>query len=367
MLQKTKNVITSLTLSSALFFGVSQNAVAEYTGSTATGLDLIPTIINTDKRLNRRVSETNIAQAAMAADAMNQILVTAIKNTGVANDVTISTADARELNDYIYANYHADWLIHHGDDDNGVETGFHLVQGNGAKTRLFGKNAINKVADGIYHLGFETHRKNRLMNEDGDKNASFKRVGEWLTNLLVHELIQGSLKNADITEVEGSTGTGLDSIINIIYEDVGLQKKISTGDMRQGAAAADGMNHIIINAIKATGVAADGTLSANDVRQLSAYIQNNNYGEWLIFHGDDENDEETGFHLVQSDGAKTKLFGKNAINKVADGIYHLGFGTNANGRRLINEDGNNNAGVRKVASWLNRLLAADLADGSLNP
>ena len=45
-----------------------------------------------------------------------------------------------------------------------------------------------------------------------------------------------------------------------------------------------------------------------------------------MLHGDDEDGEETGFHLVQNDGAKTRLFGdENAIDTVADGIYHLGF------------------------------------------
>jgi len=78
---------------------------------------------------------------------------------------------------------------------------------------------------------------------------------------------------------------------------------------------------------------------------------------WATLHGDDEKrGEETGYHLVQSDGARTFLFGKNAINRVFDGIYHLGFKAHHKGRRLLNEDGNKNASFRMVAYWLDSLL-----------
>lgn len=362
MLTSPAKKLLPLAVSVVFCFGVASNATAASTGS---GLDQIVEIIHTDKRLNKKVAAENIEEAAIAADAMNQIIVEAIVQTGTANDGNISTADTRELNDYIFANHAAAWAEHHGDDEDGAETGFHLVQNNGARTKLFGKNAINKVADSIYHLGFETHRKNRLLNEDGTKNASFAKVGKWINGLMVDDLASGRFTNPAIAEVVGSTGTGLDVFINTIYNDPGLKKKISTGDMREGAAAADGMNAILVKSIRATEVAADGNISADDVRALVDYIRANHLTEWVAHHGDDEDGEETGFHLVQSDGAKTKMYGKNAINKVADGIYHLGFGTNANGKRLINEDGNNNVSVKNVAKWLNQLLADDLANGKL--
>ncbi|MEZ5453728.1 MAG: hypothetical protein R3E93_13090 [Thiothrix sp.] len=358
-------VALSIALSGTLFLGIQTEASANYNGSTFTGLDLIVDIINRDPGLQKRVTAEHRDEAAMAADSMNHIIVEAIRTTGTANDKVISTADTRELNDYIFFNHYAEWMQYHGDDEGNEETGFHLVQADGAKTKLFGKNAINKVADGIYHLGFETHRKNRLMNEDGNANASFATVGGWLTGLLSADLAAGTLTNPTIQEVVGSTGTGLDTFIGIIYSDPGLQKKISTGDMREGAAAADAMNKIIVEAIKATGIAADKTISPADVQTLSNYIQANHAAEWAVYHGDDEAGEETGFHLVQSDGAKTKLFGKNAINKVADGIYHLGFGLNNTGKRLINEDANRNVTIKNVANWLNNLLAIDMQNGKI--
>ncbi len=332
----------------------TSNSNAVGIATTSTGLDQIVEIILTDPGLQKRVPIDEIYEAAVAADTMNQIIIEAIINTGVANDKTISTADTRELNDYIFQNYHDEWVVLHGDDEEGEETGFHLVQNDGAKTKLFGKNAINRVADSIYHLGFETHRRNRLLNEDGNKNATFKKVGLWLDSLLAQD--SDFLKNTDIKEVIGTTGTGLDQIIDIIYTDARLQKRISTGDIREGSAAADAMNHIIIEAIQVTGVANDGDISPDDVRQLNVYIVANHREIWAELHGDDEEGEETGFHLVQSDGAKTKLFGKNAINRVADGIYHLGFETNLP-NRLLNEDGNKNVSFKKVALWLNLLFA----------
>ena len=63
---------------------------------------------------------------------------------------------------------------------------------------------------------------------------------------------------------------------------------------------------------------------------------------------------------MQNDGAQTQWFGdENAVNTVADGIYHLGFAIE-NGR-LLNEDGRPNASLKDVAYWLNELLATDLA------
>ena len=327
----------------------------------ATGLEKIIAIIHNDRRLNRNVSAANIADAVASARRMNEILIEAIIQTGAANDNKITTVDARELNDYIFHNYHDEWVVLHGDDeDNGEETGFHKVRGNGAKTKLFGKNAINTVADSIYHLGFESHRKNRLLNEDGNKNARYRQVAEWLDGLLRQDLEAGVLANPAVQEVVGDTGTGLDRAINIIYSDPGLQKRISLGDIREGARCANIMNGLILEAIDETNANENGALSIRGVRDMNAYLFENYAERWAAVHGDDEETgEEYGFHKVQSDGAKTKLYGKNAINTVFDGIYHLGFQTPYR-RRLVNEDGNKNATFKAVTYWLNQLLANDL-------
>ena len=335
-----------------------------FKGTTGTGLDQLISIIGNDTGLSKKLSNAEIKQGAAAADQMNQIIVAAIKATGVANNGDISSADVRDLNAYIQANHASAWTLFHGDDEDCEETGFHLVQNDGANTDLYGRNAVNTVADGIYHLGFNID-DNRLLNEDGNANASVASVATWLSSLLATDLAGDSLDNALFNPyVEGTTGTGLDQLISIITNDAGLNARLSTTDINQGAAAADQMNQIIVAAIKATGVANNGDISSADVRDLNAYIQANHASAWTLFHGDDEDCEETGFHLVQNDGANTDLYGRNAVNTVADGIYHLGF--NIDDNRLLNEDGNANASVASVATWLSSLLATDLAGDSLD-
>ena len=340
--------------------GFAQEGLADITIPAHSGLDRVITIIQKDKRLNHRVSAADIAEAIDSAKQMNAIILEAIISTGVANDKKISTADTREINDYIFHNYNAQWIELHGNDEEGEETGFHKVVNDGARTRLFGKNAINKVFDSIYHLGFDSHLKNRLLNEDGNRNASYKKVARWLNSLLNEDLQSGVLANPEIKEVAGETGTGLDRIVEIIYKDRGSNRRISTGDMRVGANSANEMNKLIVESIQATNAGASGRFTVQNVKDMNAFLVENYADTWALLHGDDEKEgEETGYHKVQSDGAKTRLFGKNAINKVFDGIYHLGFATPYK-NRLVNEDGNKNASFKRVAQWLNKLMADDL-------
>lgn len=350
-----KTLIATAVLSAMML----SNPASAQIDSTDTGLNKIVEIIHTDKRLQKRTSETARAEAAEAAKAMNDLVLEAIYQEGLANDGLISTADIREVNNYLVANHKDQWSVYHGDDEDGSETGFHQVQNNGNRTRLLGKNAINKVADSIYHLGFETHYKNRLMNEDEQKNRKFKVVAKWVNALVSDDIEQGKLNNDNVTEVAGTTGTGLDQIIDIIYTDRGLQRRVSTSDIRVASQMANNMNNLIIEAVKATGAANDGVISADDVRNMNDYLVTNHQADWALYHGDDENGDETGFHRVQNDGAKTRLFGKNLVNNVADSIYHLGFVRDSNDR-LQNEDGNANKRFKRVAAWLNLFLLDDM-------
>ncbi len=334
-------------------------------GTTGTGLDQLIEIITSDVGLNRRIATSEITGGANAADAMNGMIVEAIVQTGVANDGTFNSADVRDLNRYLQANYEDAWTNYHGDDEGHEETGFHLVQNDGASTRLFdGKNAVNTVADGLYHLGFDI-RGNRLLNEDGDANASLDQVAFWLNELLADDLAQGSLANPAVAAyAQGTTGTGLDQLIDLIAGDSGLNRNIATSEITAGAQAADAMNQIIVSAIRATGVADDGFLDKFDMIEINAQIQENHAESWTQLHGDDEGDEETGFHLVQNDGAQTRLFAQNAVNTVADGLYHMGFDIERG--RFLNEDGNRNASLEDTAFWLNELLVDELQNGMLS-
>lgn len=339
--------------------GVFANDVAPAAiATTGTGLDAIVAMILTDEQPNQRLPLEDLRGGADAANTMNTIIIEGIKALGLANDGTFTASNVMVLSDWIGENHYDAFIAAHGDDEGDEETGFHLVQNDGANTRLFGENGVNTVADGIYHLvfGYDT---GRLINEDGARNASLDDVADWLNRLLSADM--DALANPDVAEhISGTTGTGLDRLITLIVEDTGLAVRISDADINGGAQAADAMNTMIIEGIEALGLGNDGTLTSSEIVALSDWIAENHYDAFLTAHGDDEGDAETGFHLVQNDGAVTRLFGDNAVNTVADGIYHLVFGTD--GDRLINEDGDLNARIESVAYWLNELLAEDLAE-----
>jgi Ca2+-binding RTX toxin-like protein len=334
---------------------------------TGTGLDDLTWAILNDPGLNLRIADADIREGAIAASVMNRIIVDGIRATGIANDGTLLPSDIYVLSDWIVANALRPWIVRHGDDENGSETGFHLVQSDGAIGRMFGSNAIDTVADGLYHLGFGYDQHGNLINEDGNANARITEVAFWLEGLLADELADGSLANPNVNPVpRGNTGTGLDRLVDIITGDHGLNQRISLADIADGARAANAMNRILVDSIEATGIANDGRFTEAEMRLLADHIATHHRAPWFFHHGNDEGAVETAFHLVQGDGATSRLFGENAVDTVADGLYHFGFGYA--GGNLINEDGNNNQTLSDIAYWLETLLADELADGSLaNP
>jgi hypothetical protein len=307
--------------------------------TTQTGLDKLADLVMADAGLDANTCDRDIARGADAANGMNKLLAEAIQATGLAQDNWFSVDDIVKLNGYLHdgGTIQALWTELHGDDEKGSETGFHLVQNDGANTTYFGKNLVNTVADGIYHLGFEI-KDGRLLNEDGRPNAHLSDVADWLNYFYVDQ---------------STTGTGLDTIVHLIKMDTGLARCTNAGDIVDGAGYANAMNHIIVDLIGQTGAAADKWITAEDLRAMNALIQGDETlkATWTALHGDDEGGSETGYHLVQNDGGSIRFFDKNLINTVADGIYHLGFAIE-NGR-FLNEDGDPNASLSDVASWLN--------------
>ncbi len=343
---------------------LQNNQYQEIRGNTNTSLDKIVEVILKDRGLNRYNKTSDLRAGAYYANEMNKLILKAIIDTAVANDGKITTADVRTLNNYLVQNYADTWAQLHGDDEDNEEYGYHLVQNDGATTRMFGRNVINTIADGIYHLGYETNKKNRLVNEDGNANQTFEDVAWWLDISLKQDIASKKLNNPDYKEIVGTTATVMDKIILAIFNDEGLLRRVSTDDLRVAARSANRMNELIIEAIKETGVAKDGYFDVEDVKKINAYLVDNYEDEWAQLHGDDEEGEETGFHRIQNDGAVSRLEGKNLINTVADGIYHLGFKTPYKDR-LVNEDGNKNATFYSVAYWFNKYLKPELEKGSL--
>jgi hypothetical protein len=106
--------------------------------------------------------------------------------------------------------------------------------------------------------------------------------------------------------VPGTTGTGLDQLVNAVFADTGLAGANTAPDLLGGAAAANAMNQIILEVVAATGAATDGLFTANEVVAMNAWIRTHRLTEWTALHGDDEGAEETGFHLVQTKPLSTR-------------------------------------------------------------
>lgn len=334
-------------------------------GTTQTGLDRLIDLITGDEGLLRRISNDDIAAGASAADGLNRILLDAIAATGAANDGRISVSDLREISAWIRADpvRYERFVELNGDDEGAVETGFHLVQGDGGTTQLFEKDAVNSVMDGLYHIGFEIIGSN-VANEDGQRNARLTDLSDWLNELLEGELLGGALANPEVVASHApTTGTGLDRLVDVINTDPGLEGRLSLGEIRQAAEAADAMNGILLEAIRATGAAEAGEITMVGLRDISDWIGDNRAAEWEALHGADRDDGETGFHLVRGDGGDARLFNQRAIDTVADGIYHIGFAMQ--GHALLNEDGAKASYAPYVLDWLNDLLSDDFETGAL--
>jgi len=305
--------------------------------TTNTGLDRITELVLADAGLATKISWNDVAGGASAANSINQLYKQAIAELSLGSSGVISQADILQINNWIRSDATRYELFAglHGNDDGATETGFHLVQNDGATTTYFGKNLVDVVTEGIYNVGFEINN-GILKNEDGNANATVKDVADWVTYFYVDQ---------------STTGTGLDRIVDTIKIDTGLAAATNAGDINQGAAAANSLNQLIVNAIQATNVGSDGWITTDDIRTVNNWIRTNYYDNFVVLHGDDETGTETGYHLVQNDGGTTQYFGKNLINTVADGIYHIGF--SIEGENFLNEDGNANASVSDVASWVN--------------
>jgi len=315
--------------------------------SMAGGLDKIFDIVEKDKRLHKKVAEEDIQEALDCAARMNNIILEAIVAIGAGNDNKITTPEVREMNKYIVERYNEEWKVLHGDDEENTETGFHKIVNNGARIKIFGKNAVNTVFDGIYHLGYTTDDRKRLLNEDGNRNVKFSSVASWLTRLLKNELATGELANPDIQEVQGETGKKLDKVITILYKDKNINKLASIGDIRKAAKAANEMNKIIVEAAQATGALDDGKISRSEVMTINSYIASN-YGDvWGKLYDD--------FIQITYARPKARLIKRNAIRRVMREVYYIGFPSKYSNRLTTNK-GYKGPNTKRISYFLNYLL-----------
>jgi hypothetical protein len=138
----------------------------------------------------------------------------------------------------------------------------------------------------------------------------------------------------------GSSGSGLDQTLGWIARDPGLAGANEAGSIRTGIAAGNGLNGLLVQALRDTGLLARKVLVAADIVTLNGWFRDPARPErlalFLNLHGDDENGSETGFHTIQNDGGNRQFDGRALIDTVLDGIYPIGFSLSADGSRLTN-------------------------------
>ncbi len=382
---------------------------------TGTGLDSIITNILNDKGLRNAISDSQIRGGAYAANALNALFAQVAHETGADTDGKFTTQEVEQIGAIVRNNYGDAFKALHGNDNNGHgwtgdatqgSTGFHLVQNDGGTTQLnldgTKREAINTIYDGFYHYGFDV-QNGKFLNEDGNANQSVEDVTKWLNSIYfqapnqangeaapsaayankgdfdgVFSTYNGKQTNSahDLQSVVASistnaalgkgTGNGLDQVVNTILHDNGLNATASQNDIRGGAYAANGLNALFTKIAQETGADTDGKFTETEIQLINSIIRNNYSKEFTALHGSDANTSgwggqtnstDTGFHLVQNDGATSTLNldgqARAAVNTVFDGMYHFGFEVK-NGS-FVNENGAANATVKDVTNWFNKL------------
>ena len=286
--------------------------------TTGTGLDFIANSIVADTGLPLRNPESNVSGGADAANTMSNILIQGINAIHALDDGVFGADDVYALNAWLEGQpaLYQQYIVAHGNNDKGkAETGFHLVQGNGSSTRLYGENLINQVADDVFHVAFPIVG-GILTDEDG--NLTGRTVEQEASNI---DWLLGDF---------ATTGTGLDQLTQSIHDDFQLYTQNPSALLNAGLRAADGLNHLLLEGIAATGIAADGWITAQDLVTLNAWVRGdaNRLADFLSLRGDATAD--TGWHAVEGHGGKAQWLGFALTDSVADGIYSFGLAIQGN-------------------------------------
>jgi hypothetical protein len=112
---------------------------------------------------------------------MNLLLKIIIADQGLSDDGFITPDDMMAISSAILADpaYYEIFITAHGDDEGGVETGFHYLQGDGGTLMFQDRKFLDTVADAIYHYGFDIVDGN-FLNEYGNMNEEVADVAGWL-------------------------------------------------------------------------------------------------------------------------------------------------------------------------------------------
>jgi Ca2+-binding RTX toxin-like protein len=148
----------------------------------------------------------------------------------------------------------------------------------------------------------------------------------------------------------------LESFVAALQADRALTSSISAADLRSGIAETRDLNALLLRMIDLIGANDDGLITADEMARIAyeTYDDAYAYRDFLKGHGNDNGDVETGFHIVQNDGAALQFRGRNHVDTVIDAIFHFGF--EVEDGRYVNEDGQSNETTSDVAGWLNYYL-----------
>lgn len=307
------------------------------------------------------------------------------------------------------------WLINADDETveqyRDVETGYvNYTQTGIARANAYVHNhwvqtiGVKTIADfevGVDSLDLRGHtiRVKQVLHENGDTVVDFASVqnskgvfgshhGDNVGRLIIKDVYLDAAEfevqyrvyfGAETVTKTGTTGTGLDQLVNSLVMDSGLSASNPTHLLLQGIDAADALNHIIVNSIRATGIANDGDITVDDVLDLNAYILTNHAEEWDELYGYDQPEEnseqdeygneigppDTGYHLILGEGGNgTKLFGANPAETIGPWLYNIG--RPLDGSVFVVEPGEQESSVYGAARLLNKFLAEDLQKGTLS-
>ena len=150
---------------------------------TGTGFDILIAGIWNDPGLATDIRTSELRAGVAAAKDVAEMWLEAIFATGTANDGHISRGDIYAISEFINQNLYTDFVSAHGNDEMDVETGFHLVQGDGGEAIWNNHRLVDTVADGLFHVGFTIDR-GAFTNEDGNRNLSLTTASDWINTLL---------------------------------------------------------------------------------------------------------------------------------------------------------------------------------------
>ena len=323
-------------------------------GTTGTGLDRIVDVIEADPSLKASLPQATIDEGAGYANAIDTLFLQGLaatdpnysSSTGLF--LPLTTTDIVNVEQWFQSNptVLAEFTADHGAQ---ASSGYHLDKGQPPGTDIFAAAAVNTVFDGMLHIGFKIDpgaggslEAGNIQNENGAENATIQHLADWYNYFLYNN---------------AATGTGLDQITQAIQNDSSLAAGDTADRIETGAAAANSLNALIVQGMKATGAGEEGEFTGADVVTLNGWIQSDStrLAEYQNLIGSiaPGGVGRGGFQDVFDAGAGSTMDGLDLINVVAEGVYDIG--AQITSGQIANENGFGTTSVGQIATWLNEI------------